>query len=231
MGLGRRRQGHRELRLIDAHGHLDFPVFDGRRDGVIARARDRGVAGVVVPGIGPEQWPRGAAVRDAHPDFVVGLGAGFHPCFLPEGEPDLRALEQALAALGVTELGECGLDRRAGDLPRQERWLRAQLDLAQARDLPVCLHVVRAHGRMLAILEGYSLRGFVHGFSGSADLVPRYLSAGLDLGFGKSVLRAGKARSAALATPAGRRRLESDAPDQLAEPADVARVDHALGLS
>ena len=195
---------------------------------MVARARDRGVAGVVVPGVGPEQWERAVRTRDAHPDFVVGLGLGYHPCFLPEGEPELAELEGALIRHDATELGECGLDRRAGDLERQVRWLRAQLELARALDLPVCLHVVRAHGRALDLLEELPVRGFVHGYSGPPELVPRYLAAGLDLGFGKAVLRPGKARRALSITPRERVRLESDCPDQLAEPADVADVAEVL---
>ena len=195
---------------------------------MIARARDRGVAGVVVPGVDPGQWGRGLRTRDAHPGFVVGIGLGFHPCFLPDGEPDLAELERQLIAHGATELGECGLDRRAGELDRQERWLRAQLELARRLDLPVCLHVVRAHGRALALLDELPVRGFVHGYSGPPELVARYLAAGLELGFGKAVLREGKARQALRATPAERLRLESDCPDQLAEPADVATLEQRV---
>src|SRR5690606_1254922 len=75
----------------------------------------------------------------------------------------------------------------------------------------------------------------VHGYSGAAELVPRYLALGLSLSFGPSVTRpaARKVREAARRAPLESLLVETDAPDQRVsgdrgEPAELAHVIEAL---
>jgi len=185
-------------------------------DGALARARAAGVERVLVPGVDAAQLERAGALTSDGLSFAVGV----HPCF----EGDAGALAAWVDRLGAVAIGELGWHRgRAPD----EALVDAQLDLARSRELPVILHVVGMHGHALERLQKHgTLRGVVHAYSGSAELVERYVRLGLSISIGPSVLdeRAKKVHAAARAVPADRLLVETDAPDQIAEPADVARV-------
>lgn len=210
--------------MFDAHNHLDrcaSPLEE------LAHARAAGVRGQILAGVDPAGWKAQAALVAAHPDLYCTVG--LHPWTAagldPEGlEDGLQALVAALdGSLGVAPvaLGELGLDRTrhvsADSLPRQEAAFRAQLALARERDLPVVLHVVRAHGRALALLRGDGLPaagGQLHSASTPAELVPDWLDLGLYLSFGPQLTRHEKARQAADKVPLDRLLVETDAPDQ-----------------
>ena len=203
--------------------HLDFDALREDLDGVARRAREAGVERVLVPGV------RGAPEAPSLPGLQVCRAAGVHP--MAAHEPlDLDALASSLE--GAVAVGELGWDAHVeASTETQDRVADAQLALAAERGLPVILHVVGLHGHALERLARHRpLRGVVHAYSGSAELVQRYVSLGLHVSIGPSVLREGarKPLEAARAVPADRLLLETDAPDQIAEPADVLRVAEAV---
>lgn len=212
--------------MLDSHCHLDFPAYDADRDQVLARAAAAGVDRVLVPGTHPETWDRTLALAGD----AVSVALGVHPWF----PGPLHGLADALAQPGVVAVGECGLDRgRGGPLDDQVARLVPQLELAADLGLPVILHCVGAHGRLVQVLERFgTVRGVLHSASCSPELVARYARIGLCFGFGAAIGWAGaKAPKRALqAAPAGRVLLESDGPDQphqrgqRSEPADLART-------
>lgn len=226
--------------LLDSHCHLDFADYDADRVAVLFRARSAGVSGVLVPGTHPDTWSRTAEMR-ALPGVQVALG--LHPCFIDSELLDERALwprlRDAVTACGAVAIGECGLDKPAGNLPLQLRLLRPQLLLARALDLPVLLHCVKAHGALLALLQEVGpLQGVMHSYSGSPEMVPAYAKLGLCFSFGGVLTweQAKKPKLALQKVPPGRLLLESDGPDQpisrrrghpeqqRSEPADVAEI-------
>jgi TatD DNase family protein len=209
--------------LFDSHCHLhDARVADV--DGVIARARAAGVRGFLLAGVDPDGWRHEDALRRAHGDVLVAYGV--HPQRIDEAgdeEADrlVAALEGALADRphAIGEIGLDGLGDRARSLERQARAFRAQLSVARAQDLPVVLHVLRAHGRALELLRGDGLPGrggVVHSYSGSADQVAEYVALGLHVSFAGPVgnPNARKLRAAARAVPRERLLVETDAPFQ-----------------
>lgn len=229
---------------VDTHCHLDDPAYDDDRDAVVLRAERAGVHRVVVPGVDPASWDRVRRCRDRHPQ-LIRLAFGLHPWALrgldaPARSRALDALPEALDE-GAIAVGECGLDGRVAreggpSLDEQSVILSAQLDLAQARGLPVILHAVRAHGALLTLLKarGGPVPGVLHSYSGPAELVPDFVRLGLYLSFGGQVTnpKAAKVHRAVSVTPAARLLVESDGPDQppfpritqRSEPADVARL-------
>lgn len=233
--------------MYDSHCHLDFPELSDTLEAHLSDARAAGVEAWHVPGCGPSQWPRLRALvgRDG-----VRLGVGIHPWWaeevLSDGVSDASALRRAvdeamahldreLRALGACALGECGLDRpraRAGGAPLelQRALFEAQLVLARERGLPVVLHVVGEHGAALEILERVGelpAGGVVHGYSGSPELVPRYVARGLAIGLGPRITGSGarRARASLQVVPLDWLLLETDAPDQA--PAMGERFDPA----
>jgi TatD DNase family protein len=132
------------------------------------------------------------------------------------------ALELALSAppAHLVAVGEIGLHAPSGQpLEVQRSIFSRQLVLADRAALPVCLHVLGAHGPALELLEARGplpRGGVVHSYSGPPELVPRYLALGLSLSFSGSVTWHPKNRAArsAAACPQDRLLVETDAPDQ-----------------
>lgn len=228
--------------MIDVHGHLDDESFDADRAAVLRRAREAGIDVAILAGVDPEGWRRQAALVRAHPSPTaespaLAFTAGVHPGVVAKDDDDSldRMLEDLAAfvpASGAAGIGELGLDRSRWSppesLPRQERAFRAQLALARDLDLPLNLHVVKAHARALEILEADGLPrrgGLVHAYSGPAELVPRYLALGLHVSFSGTVSYpdAEKRRRAARAVPLDRLLVETDSPDMSPTPFRGAR--------
>lgn len=195
------------------------------------RARAVGVERLLIPATHPATWARTRACAAEH---GVEFALGVHPWFLAPVPDDFG--DQLDGAWGV---GECGLDRVRGDLDAQRPVLRAQLEVAVDRDLPVILHCVRAHRELIQELERFQgVRGILHSYSGPVELIARYADCGLSFGFGGAVTwpEARKVHARVRAVPADRLCLESDGPDQAwegrrggrSEPADVARIAEAV---
>ncbi|WP_432697618.1 TatD family hydrolase [Marinobacterium sp. YM272] len=231
--------------LIDSHCHLDFPVFDTCRDQVIARARAAGLGAIVVPGITAEHWSRCLSLCRSAPHGVALYPAlGLHPYFMAQhrrADLDRLAEEVERQRAALVAIGEIGLDFQIDGFDEvvQTELLVGQLKIARATDLPVLLHVRKAHDQMLKQLRRFKLprAGIVHAFSGSRQQAEEYLKLGFKLGFGGAIsyTRATKLRSLAAELPLQAIVLETDAPDmalsdwrdQPNEPmrvADVARI-------
>lgn len=151
-----------------------------------------------------------------HPQLVATRGDAVN-AMVDELERVLSGELPRPSAVG--EIGLDGLEANAPFLPQQEHIFRRQLALAKAHDLPVALHVLRAHPRALEILrsDGVPSRGGVlHSCSASAELVKRYLDLGFFISFAGTVVdeKARRIRAAAVATPLDRLLVETDAPDQ-----------------
>lgn len=109
-------------------------------------------------------------------------------------------------------VGEIGLDYACGvSHQAQERLFRAQLKVAEERELPVVLHCVRAFEPTLKLLSGYRLRAVIfHGFIGSTEQAQRALRAGYYLAFGERSLHSTRTLEAMRQMPLERLFVESD---------------------
>lgn len=204
--------------LIDSHCHLDFPQLHEQLDEVLERARQQNVKRFIVPGVTAADWDRVCALPAQHQGIQVALG--LHPCFIDAHQTEhLDQLEARLHNTKVIAVGEIGLDLWHGrsQLDQQRQLLQAQLELAKRYQLPVILHVRKAHDEVLALLRRYRLEqaGVVHAFSGSQQQAEHYIKLGFKLGFGGtlSYSRAAKLRRLAASLPLSSMVLETDAPD------------------
>ncbi|WP_051231747.1 TatD family hydrolase [Stutzerimonas azotifigens] len=179
------------MRLIDTHTHLDFEHFDADRHQVLTRCRQAGVERVVVLGVHAANWARVWQLACDEPTAYAALG--LHPVFLQDHRPEhLDELRGWLARLRgedkLCAIGEIGLDYyiENPDREAQHHWLDAQLALAAEFELPVLLHVRRAHAPVLALLKRHKLvrAGVAHAFSGSWEEAREYIRLGFRLGLG-----------------------------------------------
>jgi TatD DNase family protein len=102
------------------------------------------------------------------------------------------------------------------DRQRQQRLFEAQLQVARDANLPVILHVRKAHDQVLATLKRLRVRGGIaHAFNGSLQQAQQYIDLGFKLGFGGMLTyeRSNKLRALARELPLEALVLETDAPD------------------
>ncbi len=207
-----------DWRMIDSHCHLDLPCFDAQRAEISARCLALGVEAIVVPGITAGAWPK--LLETCATDKMLWPALGLHPCFLCDHSvTDVGHLERLVDREQLCAVGEIGLDFFRGRERAQEQieLFSAQLEIAASAQLPVLLHVRRAHDEMISLLRGagFSLGGVVHAFSGSLVQAQRYIDIGFKLGFGGTITypRATRLRHLITQLPIDQIVLETDAPD------------------
>ena len=203
--------------LIDSHCHIDVDAFDHDREQVISRARDLGVAKIIVPAIQASSWKNQLELCQQYESLYPAFG--LHPLFQDiHKESDLKLLEQYVKKYSPIAIGEIGLDFYMDNFDRDSQiyFLKRQLTLAQQSDLPVILHVRKAHDQMLSCLKPFNLKGGIcHAFNGSIQQAEQYISLGFKLGFGGMLTysRSTKLRMLAQSLPLDSIVLETDAPD------------------
>jgi len=208
------------LRLYDAHNHLQDERFGGRQPELLEACARAGVQRLVVNGACEEDWPQVLALAKQFPQILPSLG--YHPWFVHERTPGWqRNLAQALDQMPAA-VGEIGLDRWKPDLAYegQEEVFIAQLRLAAERDLPASIHCLQAWGRMREILETEPRprRGFLlHSYGGPKEMVKSFadLGAYFSLPGFYAHERKTRQRETFKHVPPDRLLLETDAPDQL----------------
>ena len=170
------------MKLIDTHCHLDFPEFDTDRNDVLKSCRAQGIDRILVPAVSRNNWQRVIDLCKTESGLFPAIG--MHPLFLAEHtEDDLQALETLLAKETVIAIGEIGLDFYLPDLdPKQQQALfERQLEIAAHLQLPVLLHVRKAHEQVLRTLKRIQVPGGIaHAFNGSLEQARQYLALGFN---------------------------------------------------
>lgn len=226
------------MQLFDSHCHFDFSDFNTDRAAVWQRCKTRGITGLLMPGVSPEQWPNLAEICTHFPDFVYA--AGIHPHWLEHQKwypkntqallvnQTLRHIETILCVemtraqqKGVSKcvaVGECGLDKLiATPLSLQRQILEVHIDLANQLHKPLIIHSVKTHNELLSCFKQNPPRygGVIHAFSGSLETARQFLARGFLLGVGGTITyeRAQKTRHALRNISLEYLLLETDAPD------------------
>ena len=145
---------------------------------------------------------------------------GLHPMYLEHHHPQhLDELQTLVTKDCVVAIGEIGLDYYVESLDRsaQQQLFEQQLDIASTAQLPVLLHVRKAHDQVLSTLrkKRFAQGGIVHAFNGSFQQAEHYLKQGFALGICGTITydRAKRIRKVASQLPREALVLETDAPD------------------
>ena len=205
--------------MFDSHCHLDFPEFAADRSQLLATCQQQGIDRLLIPATEVAGFSQIAALCQAHPEQLC-FALGLHPWFLRESAAELQQLRAWLSQRppGLVAVGECGLDFALQQFDREQQLttLRGQLALAVEFNLPVILHVRKAHNELLTLLKSFpELRGVVHAFTGSLQLAEQYIERNLLLGVGGAISypRAAKTRACIAQLPLRTLLLETDAPN------------------
>ena len=205
--------------LIDTHCHIDNPLFDSDRAAVLKHCQELGIHKIVVPAVMAKDWDSLISLCSKHENLVPALG--LHPMFIDQHNArDLDKLREYLSNNQVCAVGEIGLDfyDKKADKNLQLYYFENQLMIANEFNLPVILHVRKAHDHVISLLKKHQIKaGIAHAFNGSMDQARQYLDLGFKLGFGGTLTydNARKIHKLAAELPIEALVMETDAPDMV----------------
>lgn len=204
--------------LIDTHCHLDIQAYAEDLPALLRRAGQNGVKDFIIPGYIATGWQRMIELAERY--ACLHPAPGLHPLYLTHhSESALARLETILSNKQVVAVGEIGIDllHQTGNESLQRTLFEQQLRLAAQYNLPVILHVRKAHDQVISVIRrtGFNNGGIVHAFNGSLQQAEKYLEAGFKLGYGGTLTysRANRIRTLAAKLPLSAIVLETDSPD------------------
>ena len=212
------------MRMIDIGANLGNKAFRDDMDAVLARAVEAGVEAIVATGTTVMASRDARAIAEAPrkgPSPRLFATAGIHPHHASTYGPDaIEALRELCARPEVVAVGECGLDFDRNFSPRadQLRCLEAHLELAAELQMPVFLHERSAHVELAEILARHRSRiprAVVHCFTGTGEMLDRYLELDLHIGLTGWICderRGTHLRDLVSRIPKDRLMIETDAP-------------------
>lgn len=165
------------MKLIDTHSHLYEPEFDDDCEAAVARAREAGVAALLLPAIDTASDRRLFDLCRSHPEYCFPM-IGLHPTSVndnPRWREELASVEQYLQTPpegipAFCAVGEIGLDFYWSRDFREEQTeaFRRQIELALQYGLPIAVHTRDAWPETVALVRefrGRELRGVFHAYS------------------------------------------------------------------
>ena len=205
-----------KMHLVDSHCHLDFEQFDEDREAILSHCKQLGIRQIIVPGVTACSWSNLISICQTSDMLYPALG--LHPLFMDKHQPEHIVQLKKLAKDHAVAIGEIGLDFyiKDHDKTAQIHLLCEQLHTAITIDLPVILHVRKAHDQVIDLLKQFPVKGgIVHAFSGSLQQAQYYIKAGFFLGVGGAIthIRASRLRQLFSELPLSSLVLETDAPD------------------
>jgi len=207
-----------DVKLIDTHCHLDFPVFDTDRDQVLQRASKHNICDIVIPGTQSIYWSRIKSICDSNRHLHACYG--LHPYWADiHKDEDIDSLIKFIDSNEAVAIGECGLDFRKNhaDKKTQIHFLEAQFEIACNRNLPVVVHAVNATEKIIQTIKNFkNLHGMIHSYSGSCEQAIQLIDLNFLISISGSVTfdNAKKIKQVVRETPLTSLLIETDAPDQ-----------------
>jgi TatD DNase family protein len=182
-------------------------------DAALARAREQGVCGYVVPGTKLEDAPEAIAIAQKNDD--VWAAVGFHPHEAKDcDEVAFREIERLAGAPQVVAIGEIGLDYHYMHSPREEQRevFTRHLDLAKRLAKPVIIHNRESTDDLLKMLPAGD--GILHSFTESYEVASKLIDRGYFISFSGIITfrTAESLRDCARRLPPDRVLIETDTP-------------------
>ncbi|HEY5852187.1 MAG TPA: TatD family hydrolase [Lysobacter sp.] len=208
------------MQLVDIGANLTHESFVPDLEAVLARAREAGVAQMVVTGASREHSPLALKLARKFPGELFAT-AGVHPHhaseYTSECDQELRELHSHAEVVAV---GECGLDyfRDFSPRPAQRRAFEQQLQIAVDTGKPLFLHQRDAHADFMAMMNNFDGRigpAVVHCFTGTRAELFDYLDRDWHIGITGWLCderRGQHLRELVKSIPANRLMIETDAP-------------------
>src|SRR5262245_59352377 len=131
------------LRLFDAHNHLQDDRLAPHLGNILDALPKSGVIRMVVNGSCESDWPQVLELARRSPLVIPSFG--YHPWYVKERSPKWKEVLVRHLDSVPSAVGEIGLDKwiKDHDLAQQEEAFIWQLELATERNLPVSIHCLQ----------------------------------------------------------------------------------------
>jgi len=205
--------------LIDSHCHLNYKGLVEDQQGVLARAREKGVGGFLNISTRQREWAEVVGLAERESD--VWASVGVHPHEADQhGDLGAAALLEAAAHPRVIGIGETGLDYYYDHSDRQvqQGLFRVHIAVARETGLPLIVHTRDAEEDTARILTEETKAGafpaLIHCFTASAEFARQMLDLGLTISLSGIVTfkNAKDLQAIAAELPEDRLLVETDAP-------------------
>lgn len=202
--------------FIDTHIHWNNPLLMKDLPRLIERAFDVNVKTFIVIGYDHQTNLDALAIAERYP--FVFAAVGYHPTIAHTlKEEDYTLLESYLKHPKVKAVGEFGIDLywEKDTLDAQILSMKKQIALAKSYDLPIIIHMREGTQVTYETLKAHApLKGVMHCYSGSYEMMSSFLELGLHIGLGGPVTfkNARAPKDVATHVPLDRLLLETDAP-------------------
>ncbi|PYS98113.1 MAG: LuxR family transcriptional regulator [Acidobacteria bacterium] len=209
--------------LVDSHCHIDGDAFDVDRDEVVQRAKDAGVAAMLVVGTGDphsDDFRKAVAAAEKYENVFASVGVHPHDAKLYDDIAEEHLVELTRSEK-VIAWGEIGLDFYYDHSPRdvQREVFRRQIRKACDLELPIIIHSRDADDETVEILKEECSDdsfpgGIMHCFGGTAAMAEELMKLGFLISFAGNVTfkKAENLRDAARVVPLDRLLVETDCP-------------------
>lgn len=179
------------MEFIDTHAHLDAFQTAGELESAIKRAKDASVTRIITCSARKCDWQNFSKIAREHKGCVFWQ-MGIHPTEIEDGDEEfLESAKDFLKSdMPPVSIGEIGLDfyKFEGSREefekmktRQERFFKAQLEIAKNAGLPVCVHARSAVEEAIKIIDESRFdwgKVVFHCFSGTASQLEMLNSRG-----------------------------------------------------
>ncbi len=202
--------------FIDTHIHWNNDTLYPIVDTLIEAAFAVDVRQFLVIGFDHDTNRLALELAERYP--FVKASVGFHPTIAHTlKETDYEQLEALARHANVHAIGEFGIDLywEKDTLNQQIESLDKQVALAKKLNKPIIIHMRDATEATYKALKKHApLRGVMHCYSGSAEMMASFLALGLHIGIGGPVTfkNAQTPKEVARLVPLDRLLLETDAP-------------------
>ncbi len=170
------------MMIIDTHTHLFCEEFNDDLPETIERAKNAGVARLLMPNIDCSTLDDLLRVCESYKGYCFPM-IGLHPTSVHAGfRKDLESLKSRLKqGHPYIAIGEAGLDlyRDRTYEKEQTEAFTEQLCWALEYDLPLVIHCRNAHEALMRCMDPYKsapLRGIFHSFTGTEEEALQLLS-------------------------------------------------------
>lgn len=212
------------MKYFDSHAHYYDERFSEECTEGVGKLLDtllsENVSHIINVGTDPTTSRQAAEQAKKYDNMYTAIG--IHPSdtrFLSDLDRELSDIEALIKDKSnkCVCLGEIGLDYHYPDTDkeRQHRYFEAQMELAGALKMPICIHDRESHGDIMEMIRRFpDVKGVLHSFSGSAEMAEELVSLGYMISFSGTLTftNARKPREVAAILPHDRVLIETDCP-------------------
>ena len=184
--------------LIDTHTHFDVLEYQDNLEKYAINAYNNGVKELGIIGLMADSFKQMVVcqkkLNHLNLNLKTHLAFGLHPLYIKnQQQEDLYILETYIKKYPSIAIGEIGLDTFEKSLKeeniyqKQKNFFIEQIQIAKKYDLPILLHIRKAHADVLKILKQekynpYHQGGIAHSFSGGINEAIAFVQMGFKLG-------------------------------------------------